>query len=172
MMTSVLRRKVASNQSWFWFGSVFRFFLYGVTVAWIGSVAGCYNGNNAGDAEEPEQHFPPHWPETISAATDRLAALAGGSAEKAPHVLVSLEQEWVDLFRWLPELAADSEISKGDFDRIDEVASKYGIQMEKMLEKGNTLKQMTSEPGLAEALAWMQEISLKESSRIQNLEQQ
>ena len=132
---------------------------------------GCIVGPKSESTDAHEEHFPPHWPETIFVATDRLAALESGSAEKAPDSLVSLEQQWVDLFRWLPELAADSELSKNDFDQIDAISLKHGIRMEKMLEQGKTLEQLIAEPGVAEAIATLQKICREESQRLQTLEQ-
>jgi len=132
---------------------------------------GCNAGQTSESTNAHEEHFPPHWPETIFVAADRLAALGSGPAEKAPDSWVSLEQQWVDLFRWLPELAADSELSKIDFDQIDAISLKYGISMEKMLEQGKTLEQMRAEPGVSEAIATLQQICREELQRLQTLEQ-
>jgi hypothetical protein len=132
---------------------------------------GCNAGKKSESTDAHEEHFPPHWPETIFVATDRLAALESGSAEKGPDSWVSLEQQWVDLFRWLPELAADSELSKNDFDRIDAISLKHGISMEKMLEQGKKLEQMKAEPGVSEAIATLQQICRQELQRLQTSEQ-
>jgi hypothetical protein len=132
---------------------------------------GCNAGEKSESTDAHEEHFPPHWPETIFVAADRLAVLESGSAEKGPDSWVSLEQQWVDLFRWLPELAADSELSKNDFDRIDAISLKHGISMEKMLEQGKKLEQMKAEPGVTEAIATLQQICRQELQRLKTLEQ-
>ena len=132
---------------------------------------GCNAGEKTESSDAHEEHFPPHWPETIFVAADRLAALESGASEKGPDSWVSLEQQWVDLFRWLPELAADSELSKNDFDQIDAISSKHGISMEKMLEQGKKLEQMKAEPGVSEAIAKLQQICRQELQRLQTLEQ-
>ena len=90
--------------------------------------------------------------------------------QKGPESWVSPEQQWVDLFRWLPELAADSELSKIEFDQIDAISLKHGISMEKMLEQGKTLEQMKAEPGVSEAIATLQQICREELQRLQTLE--
>lgn len=155
------------------FDCVFHILCLGTLVTWFCMFSGCYGGKQSDSTapqEQREQHFPPHWPETIFVAAERLAALEADGLEKDSSTLVSLEQEWVDLFRWLPELAADSEISKADFDRIDAINMKFGVTMEKMLEQGKTLKQMKSEPGILESIALIQQICREELQRLQSLE--
>jgi hypothetical protein len=69
--------------------------------------------------EVHEEHFPPHWPKTIFVASERLNSLLKAEAVESLNAGITLEQEWFDLVKWLPELAADSDLSEQEFNEID-----------------------------------------------------
>ncbi len=100
--------------------------------------------------EEEEVHFPPHWPVTVFAASERLKQISSSDSSiesKAP----SVERELVDLVTWLPELVADSDMTKEEFDRVDSWASKLASDGEMLLGKGAKLAELLRMDGLKES---------------------
>jgi hypothetical protein len=114
--------------------------------------------------EEHEEHFPPHWPSSFIEAAERLDRIIqtqGPIETKAP----SVEQELADLVDWLPELIADSSVSKSDFDRIDGWAFPMAPVLKAMVEKGSKREQMIAQPGLREGVASLLELADREKQR-------
>lgn len=100
--------------------------------------------------EEEEVHFPPHWPVTVFAASERLKQISSSDSSiesKAP----SVERELVDLVTWLPELVADSDMTKEEFDRVDSWAAKLASDGERLLSKGAKLAELLRMDGLKES---------------------
>lgn len=66
--------------------------------------------------EEGSHALPPHHPGTFRRAVDEIerrgAALLAGPADAAARA------EFADIARWLPELAADTELGRGDWERV------------------------------------------------------
>ena len=107
--------------------------------------------------EEEEVHFPPHWPVTVFAASDRLKQISGTDSSiesKAP----SVERELVDLITWLPELVADSDMTKEEFDQIDGWATKLASEGEILLGKGAKLAELMRMEGLQQSLLELHEM--------------
>ncbi len=128
-------------------------------------VGGC-RGPNA--EEHEEEHFPPHWPNTIFEASDRLRMIvdADGVIEsKAP----SIEQELLDLLEWIPELIADSDMSKADFDSVDSTVVLLAKQIEKGTGEGRSIKDLITTPGLGEAVKTLQQLCETEQARLDAL---
>ena len=101
--------------------------------------------------EEEEVHFPPHWPVTVFAASERLKQISS-SDSSIESKATSVERELVDLVAWLPELVADSDMTKEEFDRVDSWASKLASDGETLLSKGAKLAELLRMDGLQESL--------------------
>lgn len=128
-------------------------------------VGGC-RGPNA--EEHEEEHFPPHWPNTIFEASDRLRSIVdtnGVIESKAP----SIEQELLDLLEWIPELIADSDMSKADFDSVDSTVIRLAKQIEKGMGEGRSIKDLIATPGLGEAVKTLQQLCEREQARLDAL---
>jgi len=117
-------------------------------------VGGCYT---VPKEEEAEEHFPPHWPVTVFEASKRLKQIAdsdGAIETKAP----SVEREFVDLITWLPELVADSDMTKAEFDEIDSWANKLASEAEVLLGLDTKLAELLRLNGLQESLLVLQKL--------------
>jgi hypothetical protein len=79
-------------------------------------VAGCQSV----ETEEPEHHTPAHMPADYPAAVDRLLGLhveiVKGRA-RSPEQL-GVFDETLDVVRWLPALAADSDLPEAPWNRV------------------------------------------------------
>jgi hypothetical protein len=122
-------------------------------------------GCRVAQEEEHEEHFPAHWPSNFMEAADRLQLIVGSEGvieTKAP----SVEQEFVDLVDWLPELIADSPVTKEEFDQIDSWAYPMARTLKDMLKKGANKASLVNQPGLGEGLSKLKQIAEKEKERI------
>ena len=145
-------------------------FTCAVAIVFVILFSGCKQQSSSGDKVEHEEHFPGHWPVTLFAASDRLIRLHVGDAAELTDSKVSFEQEWVDLFRWLPELAADSELTKSEFDKVDAISTRFAVPLEKMLGEKSSFEKMRSVDGMPEALALLQQICSDERTRLDAIE--
>ena len=102
--------------------------------------------------EEEEEHFPPHWPVTVFEASKRIKQIvdSDGAVESKA---TSIEREFVDLIIWLPELVADSDMTKTEFDEIDSWASKMASEGEILLSKDAKISELLRMNGLQESLS-------------------
>lgn len=66
-----------------------------------------------------EEHFPKHWPFTIEQASQRLQAIASDPEAPSPIEGLSPRDEFHDVMKWLPLLAADSDLDRNAFEQID-----------------------------------------------------
>lgn len=112
-------------------------------------LAGCYT---APMEEEEEEHFPPHWPVTVFDASKRLKHIVDSDGAVEPKA-TSIEREFVDLIIWLPELVADSDMTKTEFDEIDNWASKLASEGEMLLSKDAKIPELLRMNGLQESMS-------------------
>jgi hypothetical protein len=134
-------------------------------IAVIGLVmplAGCSPEH---DEHEEESHFPPHWPKTFLVATDRLEQIAA-NANSTSSLAESIEQELTDLVDWLPELLADSDISKEEFDKIDAWAFPLSIEFKKSVQAGKKIDELLKNETLRQGLASLVELASQTRKRI------
>ncbi len=89
-----------------------------ILLAFLGCLVGCGSGPSQSEAEE-ESHFPPHWPGDILVAKERVGEIAKGNRHPTN---VELFTELQDVVKWLPELAADSDLDEKAFHEIDNAA--------------------------------------------------
>jgi len=90
------------------------------------SVCGCGSSEHHADDEE-DHHIPPHRPANLSAAVTQLeerpAALLKAVESKDPNA-EKLFSELRDIVRWVPEIAADSDMTKQPWDEVHAAALK------------------------------------------------
>jgi hypothetical protein len=119
------------------------------------------------DEHEEHEHFPMHWPGSIFAAMDRLDLLMSGQATPVGDGSISLEQELLDLIRWLPELIADSDLDEATFNNVDTWTSELVPLMEKELQQKKTLDAMRQVDGLAHAISELKNTVEIEKKRLE-----
>jgi hypothetical protein len=109
------------------------------------------------EEEDEHEHFPPHWPVTVFAASERLKLIASseGSIETSAP---SVERELVDLITWLPELVADSDMTKAEFDSVDAWATKLSSEGEQLIAKNAKLAELLRMDGLSASLSELQKL--------------
>jgi len=128
-------------------------------------VGGC-RGPNA--EEHEEEHFPPHWPNTIFEASDRLRMIVDTNGVVESKA-TSIEQELLDLLEWIPELIADSDMSKADFDSVDPMVVQLAKRIEKGAGEGRSIKDLIATPGLEEAVKRLKQLCEREQARLDAL---
>ena len=87
-------------------------------------VAGCGGGGDPEQEEHAHHEFPDHRPgnykEAVSAISQRSWELANRGGK-----IGSLEfGHFVDIITWVPEMAADSDMRKADWDKANDAAGK------------------------------------------------
>ena len=117
-------------------------------------LGGCYT---APKEEEEEEHFPPHWPVSVFEASKRLKQISDSNGAVESKA-TSIEREFVDLVIWLPELVADSDMTKIEFDEIDSWASKLASEGEMLLGKDAKIAELLRLKGLQESLVALQKL--------------
>lgn len=93
-----------------------RFILCAAVI--VGAVAGCAGSDNPESEDDHLEHFiPAHKPhsfeELVTELSERGTALRDGSVSADSTAVTELN----DIIGWLPELAADSELRKSDWER-------------------------------------------------------
>lgn len=127
------------------------------------------------EQEHPEhEHFPSHWPEDILRASKRISALlvetaapSTGSSVEAPAI--SPSGELADLIGWLPILAADSDLGREDFARIDAWSAAWTDRLRKHSSKSPGLDGISDIEGFKKVAAELEEICKAEQARIDEL---
>lgn len=121
-----------------------------------------------GDSEESHEHFPAHWPYTIFRASARLAELAKNPDTASTDGSIAPREEFVDLVNWLPILAADSDLDRPTFDRIDAWSTSA---MARWQRPGGLqeLKNIVQESETQEMIAWLADVCRQEELRLEQL---
>lgn len=128
--------------------------LIALVVCLIG-ITGC---RTEPDEHEDESHFPPHWPKTFLVAADRLEQIVANPTG-TPSLAESVEQELADLVDWLPELLADSDISKEDFDKIDAWAFPLSIEFKTSVKDGKKVEELVKNETFRQGLAGLVDLA-------------
>ncbi len=85
-------------------------------------VAGCDSLEPELAAGDAEHHFPEHRPQNftdgVRAVRSRLAKLSAEGAAQNRQQFARQGQELRDIIQWLPELAAETDLRKADWDRV------------------------------------------------------
>jgi hypothetical protein len=93
---------------------------------------GCYR---AATSDEAEHERPAHKPYSVSAAVERLEQLHGiilSEAAIPQDRHIDVFAEYIDVVRWLPELAADSDLSRERWEQIDRRAAELLLCLESL----------------------------------------
>lgn len=139
---------------------------------------GCQTASDISEEDhESHEHFPPHWPHTIFNASGRLKELIGNSDAAASTEVIASDslaqaetpiashQEFVDLVGWLPILAADSDLDRAAFTRIDAAVAKLESKWRKS--PPQDLQVLADDPETREMLKLLDDICQQEQARIQ-----
>lgn len=126
-----------------------------LSIALLGSsTIGCQKG--AGQEEEAH-HIPAHLPANFEQALARIeqlvAHLKDGAVLEQKPTEVTVETELRDVVRWLPELAAQSDLKEADWNVVDEATrdlidsfSQAKEPPEKWMVQGETLAKIAQLP--------------------------
>ncbi len=117
-----------------------------LAVASVGALGGCGQGKSksGSDAEEEaghayEHHNPPHkprdFPRGLAALHQRCAELFKSSTPKSPQEQKEFDK-LVDIVNWLPELAADSDLNRAEWDRVNEHSKQLGRDVDEYARGG------------------------------------
>ena len=139
------------------------------------------SGSTDGVSDQEHEHFPAHWPESIFRASQRIdgiladpVAMSVGLETESP-TLTSVA-ELADLVGWLPILAADSDLGREDFSRIDAWSAQWTEPLRKhalgsgALAGNGTFEGFGQVDGLREMAKGLSEICRIEQARIDELQ--
>ena len=149
------------------------------------------SGSTSGVSDQEHEHFPAHWPESIFRASQRIDGILAApgtmavdatsvgatsiGSETGTPTLTSVV-ELADLVGWLPILAADSDLGREDFSRIDAWSAQWTEPLRKhalgsgALAGNGTLEGFGQVDGLREMAKGLSEICRSEQARIDELQ--
>jgi hypothetical protein len=122
------------------------------------------------ETEKEHEHFPEHWPTTIDRASERLLQLVENPDAPSPFVTVNNTEEFADLWLWLPLLAADSDLSRHDFSRIDEWSQVWAEQGRESVLGARPMSDLALRPELQQTVRELAMICQTERERIELLQ--
>ena len=139
------------------------------------------SGSTDGVSDQEHEHFPAHWPESIFRASQRIDGIladpvATSVGLKTESPTLSSVAELADLVGWLPILAADSDLGREDFNRIDAWSAQWIEPLRKhalgsgALAGNGTLEGFGQVDGLREMAKGLSEICRIEQARIDELQ--
>ncbi len=133
--------------------------------------------NPSGDLKKPVQeseheHFPPHWPGSLFHASSRLDAMIADPDVASSNPLVSSSKEFADLIQWLPFLAADSDLGREPFARIDGWSTQFADRLKLDAQNKKPLREIVAENGIESMVRELSKISSEETKRLQALQQE
>ena len=149
------------------------------------------SGSTSGVSDQEHEHFPAHWPESIFRASQRIDGILAApgtmpvdatsvgatsiGSETGTATLTSVV-ELADLVGWLPILAADSDLGREDFSRIDAWSAQWTEPLRKhalgsgALAGNGTLEGFGQVDGLREMAKGLSEICRSEQARLDELQ--
>lgn len=97
--------------------------------------AGCHGVHT----EEAEHHTPEHMPADYPAAVERLLALHNEIANGGSRAVDAIDvfAETYDIVRWLPMLAADSDLEEAAWNRVEGAARRLEEILTHVLSRGD-----------------------------------
>lgn len=110
-----------------------------IAASLLSIAGGCGGGsgsaNEHGNDEQLEHFVPPHKPANFAVLIEqlelRIPQLAGKSSTDDRVKNSTAVQELSDIFGWIPELAADSELCKADFEH----ATAAGVRLQELVQQ-------------------------------------
>jgi hypothetical protein len=130
--------------------------LLGATALILAAVMAGGCAGPAGDHEEDAHALPEHHPRTFRRAVvdigHRGGVLTSGMLE-GPELELQRRQ-LLDVVRWLPELAADTELGRRDWERVNDAARTLARELESLAHAGEQAasRQKTLPTTLADAM--------------------
>lgn len=144
----------------------------------IAVAPGCSRtGPHSGDPnktvhESEHEHFPPHWPGSLFQASSRLDAMIADPDIASSNPLVSSSKEFADLIQWLPFLAADSDLGRDAFIRIDGWSTQFANRLNQAAQTKKPLREIVAENGIESMVRELSNICSEETKRLQALQQE
>jgi len=132
-------------------------------------LVGCQPAEKGAEHMESHEHFPPHWPYTIFQASDRLSELLQKSNAIPSGSGITPQQEMMDLIGWLPILAADSDLDRKTFDRIDQASLRIHKRWQ-ALPLPLDLPTLANDPEVREMAVWLADIVQRERPTVGPIE--
>jgi hypothetical protein len=124
----------------------------------LGLLAGC-NSHASSATEEDEHGAPPHKPagfvEGVAAIHDRLAKFQTTDIPLDREARRQQAGELKDIIQWLPELAAETDMRKSDWDSVHAAAKRMAARWDEIAAR---LVDRPAEPGDAGVAALEQEL--------------
>ena len=130
--------------------------LLGATVLILAAVMAGGCAGPAGDHEEDAHALPEHHPRTFRRAVvdiaERVGVLTSGTLEGPEWEL--RRRQLLDIVRWLPELAADTDLGRRDWERVNDAARTLARELESFADAGEQVagRQKTLPKTLADAM--------------------
>jgi hypothetical protein len=131
--------------------------------------AGCSRATGVGEEDEHLEHYiPPHKPqnfrELVEQLSKRVTRLAGATDPSAAEL-----QELRDIIDWIPELAADSELLKADWELAERTGKELQQSYLECFGTGAASQVRSAAPQKFSApLNVLQQLSLKSETEPQN----
>jgi hypothetical protein len=144
-----------------------------ILLAMAAALAACCGCNRSTHSEHDhlEHHQPPHkpgsLPEAVIALEIRFSALPA-SGHVPSQAEVTLLRELLDIVRWLPETAGDSDLPEAEWNVVDSISGRLAPHLAEQLRRSERGEQVDLTP-LAEpwsaALSQLREVADHESLR-------
>lgn len=140
-------------------------------VGWIGlwlaaaSVIGCHGAASPeGDHEtehEAEHHRPPHQPVDFVAAVQRLEELHEEFRDGPPRPadVLPLETELADILRWLPRMAADTDLPEAAWNRVQRAAAEASTVVQSVHAQPANQRRAAYREQAAAMAKWLEELA-------------
>jgi hypothetical protein len=119
-----------------------------IVIAAVFTAGGCapsnsrstsQNGTDESAAHDDDHHRPSHkprdFPAALAALHERCSKLLKAPVPKSPDVQKEFDQTR-DIVGWLPELAADSDLSRAEWDRVNEQSKKLAESLDDFARAG------------------------------------
>lgn len=120
--------------------------------------------------QSEHEHFPPHWPGSLFHASSRLDAMIADPEVASSNPLVSSSKEFTDLIQWLPFLAADSDLGREPFARIDGWSTQFADRLKLDAQNKKPLREIVAENGIESMVRELSKICSEETKRLQALQ--
>ncbi len=118
--------------------------------------------------EHEHEHFPAHWPREIFQASERLDGLLRGTLP-AKEGLPAM-REIADLLKWLPVLAADSDLSREDFYRMDAWSTEWTKLATQHAERGGDIGNFPKVDALQKMVDQLIDVCRSEQERLRAMQ--
>jgi hypothetical protein len=95
-------------------------------------IIGCNNQSVDDDHEKVEHFIPAHWPSDLVDASDKITQRASQLIGQSTTDATTIESELRDIVGWVPEIAADTDLTEAQWDPIHQASEKLSKRLAKM----------------------------------------